>query len=205
MTVQRTRWRLLTAHTLTTKQHCQFANFWRDRIQRSTIEKLVDLDLDRVFFQRSMISISIALQRSIDRGRSRSRVDRGISASSREVKGITSAYKDSNAKFFQQICLQVNTFVIKGQVIKCRLNRGVSIWKQSTRQCSDGEKNAAINLWHEQMSGGEFKSSSVLKKRFLWKKAERFSNCFWPTTSDVTTKFFDVETWLPLQWNLEQA
>ena len=80
MTVQRTRWRLLTAHTLTTKQHCQFANFWRDRIQRSTIEKLVDLDLDRVFFQRSMISISIALQRSIDRGRSRSRVDRGISA-----------------------------------------------------------------------------------------------------------------------------
>ena len=45
--------------------------------------------------------------------------------------------------FSQQICLQVNTFVIKGQVIKCRLNRGVSIWKQSTRQCSDGEKKSA--------------------------------------------------------------
>ena len=72
----------LIVHNLTTKQRCQFANlplFCRDRIQRSTIETPVDLDLDRVFFRRSMISISIAPKWSIDRNRSRSRIDRGNS------------------------------------------------------------------------------------------------------------------------------
>ena len=39
------------------------------------------------------------------------------------------------------------------------------------------------------MSGGEFKSSSVVKKGSYEKKTERFSNCFGsPTSGGVTTK-----------------